>query len=296
MWSTVADQGKCSARVRAARRRAATGRAATSSTASASASGSGRPSRAAGASTSSRAPPTSAVTTGVPAGQRLQDGEAEGLPGADRQRDVGPGEVRGQLARGRRRGRGSGPAPSRGDLLELVAVRAGAVDVHAHRYAAAVQRDRGRDREVRALLPGQPSGVHQPQRAVVGTGVRRRRVEGLQVDAERDPVQRRARAGRRPARTRASANPEVTTTASNRRTRTRLSTADAAPATPGLPAGAQREHRVEPLVGEAAREPTRVAPGPAGHGQQRRLVRDLDRGGPEPSRTSITRQGSRISR
>ena len=42
MWSTVADQRKSSARVRAVRRRTATGRAATSGTASASASPYGR--------------------------------------------------------------------------------------------------------------------------------------------------------------------------------------------------------------------------------------------------------------
>ena len=53
-----------------------------------------------------------------------------------------------------------------GDLLELVAVRAGAVHVEPQRYAAPVQVDGGRDRQVRALLAGEPAHVDQAQDVV----------------------------------------------------------------------------------------------------------------------------------
>ena len=289
MWSTVADQGKSSAsrpggppRRDRARRDLEDGVGERLGV---------RPAAPTAGAVDQRlaAPPTSAVTTGVSLASASSTASPKVSPG-HRERHVGPGEVPG-FRLGRRRGRGTGPAPrGRSPRARRGAARSPGRPSAPAPSRRCEARPRSRPRGA-ALLPGQPSRVHQPQRAAWGRGAPPG-VEGLQVDASGtrcSGVRPHAASGANSP----SANPEVTTTASNRRTSTRLSTARRLH--PGLPAGPQRDHRVEPLVGEEQRAHP-VAPGPAGHGEQRRLVRHLDRGGPEPLEDVDHPPGSRISR
>ena len=187
--STDRDHGNCSARRRAAARRATRGRPATSSTASARAPGSGAPQAPEAASTSSRAPPRSAVTTGVPLARASRTASPNVSPGADRQRHVGGGDRAAQL----------GPAvdepvephrrPGR-QLDELVEVRA--VAVHVQRTGTP---RRCSSTAVATARCGDFSRESRPtwaSRSTPSPARRRARPEGLEVDAERHPADRTA--------------------------------------------------------------------------------------------------------
>ncbi|GAA5134793.1 hypothetical protein GCM10023339_71810 [Alloalcanivorax gelatiniphagus] len=158
-----------------------------------------------------------------------------------------------------------------GDLDQLVAVRADAVDVEAHRHGAAVQLGLRGDGEVRALLARQPAGVHEPQHL---DGPARVRAERLEVDAQRDAYDRAARG----VGDLLELAPGVV--------RGDHDGVDAAHEQPveqgdrdlrrGVQAGAEGEHVVEPLVREQHRADA-VAPRPPGDGQEGELVAELDR-------------------
>ncbi|GAB3025176.1 hypothetical protein GCM10011376_11080 [Nocardioides flavus (ex Wang et al. 2016)] len=150
-------------------------------------------------------------------------------------------------------------------------MRTDAVDVQTDRHAAAVQLHRGRDGEVRALLPREPAGVHQSQHL---DGPARAGAEGRQVDAERDAYDRAARGGSDLG----ELLPGVLGGDHDG-----VDAADEEPVEQadrdlgrGVEPGAQREHVVEPLVREQHR-PDALTPRPAGDGEEGELVAELDR-------------------
>ena len=269
------------------------GRAATASTASASAAGSGvRPGTGC---------PVDQFTCAAAVrrhdrcatGECLEDGQAEGLAGTDRQRDVRLPDPAASSSR---------PATcpwkvtgaASGERLELVAVRPVAVDVQQHGYAAPMQVDGGRHGQVRPLLARQPADVDQPQA--------RRHARGLLGWAGMWPGRRRAASGalrcrqrRRPGGTRVCANRDVTTTRSTLPDQQPVEHADGDLRRRGRsPVGSASMRRAARGENSIVVTPLRRAQRATGSNVSLSRVSTLS--GRTRSSTSTTRHGSTISR
>jgi len=209
---------------------------------------------------------------GGPTGQCFQHREAERLSGADRQRDVGRGDRTVQL----------GPAIDEaaevhrsvaGEDAQLVEVRTVAVDVEPHRHPAPVQLHRGRHGQVRRLLPREAPDVGQSEH--VSTGGSLVRVEGRQVDAERDPCHGAARGVRDGAELALG----VARRHDDRVEGTHQHPVEQLDGRLGadVQAGTQRQHVVQTLVRDQHAAHV-AASGPARDREQGELVAELDRG------------------